>query len=171
MTACSDHAHLHIQPSGKFIIDDKYTERYVSTIGMELRTMKREAKLIKLHIWGTAGQERFSFRTSTDRDAHSITIVDDASDKEAEESSTDDVVFNLDAADGDEGTARAGKQSRSVKKNNDLFVIRKPDVHKSVNSDAYVVYGKAETEDLGAQARAQCRAFRATWRLDRWFEQ
>merc|ERR1712136_335563 len=43
----------------------------------------------------------------------------------------------------------------TVKKSkNILFVISKPDVHKSVNSDTYVVFGEAKIEDLSAQAQA-----------------
>merc|ERR1712012_520341 len=82
------------------------------------------------------------------------------------------------AADGDKGEGGAGKQNRSEKKSrkavqklgmkpvpgisrvtvkkskNILFVISKPDVHKSVNSDTYVVFGEAKIEDLSAQAQA-----------------
>merc|ERR1719229_786826 len=43
----------------------------------------------------------------------------------------------------------------TVKKSkNILFVISKPDVHKSPNSDTYIVFGEAKTEDLSAQAQA-----------------
>merc|ERR1712207_112601 len=43
----------------------------------------------------------------------------------------------------------------TVKKSkNILFVITKPDVHKSPNSDTYVVFGEAKIEDLSAQAQA-----------------
>ena len=41
------------------------------------------------------------------------------------------------------------KKSKSV-----LFVIQKPDVFKSPNSDAYVVFGEAKSEDLSAQSQA-----------------
>ncbi|CAE8705561.1 unnamed protein product, partial [Polarella glacialis] len=37
---------------------------------------------------------------------------------------------------------------------NILFVISKPDVHKSPNSDTYIVFGEAKVEDLSAQAQA-----------------
>uniref|UniRef100_A0A7S2SI79 NAC-A/B domain-containing protein n=1 Tax=Eucampia antarctica TaxID=49252 RepID=A0A7S2SI79_9STRA len=41
----------------------------------------------------------------------------------------------------------------TVKKSkNVLFVISKPDVYKSTNSDTYVVFGEAKSEDLGAAA-------------------
>merc|ERR1719229_396187 len=43
----------------------------------------------------------------------------------------------------------------TVKKNkNILFVISKPDVFKSPNSDTYIVFGEAKIEDLSAQAQA-----------------
>merc|ERR1719218_284673 len=83
---------------------------------------------------------------------------------------------NLEAAGGEAGAA--GKQNRSEKKSrkavqklgmkpvpgitrvtvkkskNILFVIAKPDVHKSPNSDTYIVFGEAKVEDLSAQAQA-----------------
>merc|ERR1719224_217180 len=40
------------------------------------------------------------------------------------------------------------KKSKSV-----CFVISKPDVFKSTQSDTYVVFGEARVEDLGAQAQ------------------
>merc|ERR1712039_594798 len=43
----------------------------------------------------------------------------------------------------------------TVKKSkNILFVISQPDVHKSPNSDTYIVFGEAKIEDLSAQAQA-----------------
>merc|ERR1712072_1533658 len=42
----------------------------------------------------------------------------------------------------------------TVKKSkNILFVISKPDVHKSPTSDTYIVFGEAKIEDLSAQAQ------------------
>merc|ERR1712066_76513 len=41
------------------------------------------------------------------------------------------------------------KKSKSI-----LFVISKPDVHKSPTSDTYIVFGEAKIEDLSAQAQA-----------------
>merc|ERR1712080_196324 len=41
------------------------------------------------------------------------------------------------------------KRSKNI-----LFVISKPDVHKSPASDTYVVFGEAKIEDLSAQAQA-----------------
>merc|ERR1712107_614644 len=91
---------------------------------------------------------------------------------------TDEDMPNLEAADGDKGECGAGKQNRSEKKSrkavqklgmkpvpgitrvtvkkskNILFVISKPDVHKSQNSDTYIVFGEAKIEDLSAQAQA-----------------
>merc|ERR1712224_996452 len=44
----------------------------------------------------------------------------------------------------------------TVKKSkNILFVISKPDVHKSPGSDTYIIFGEAKIEDLSAQAQAQ----------------
>merc|ERR1719387_356733 len=81
-----------------------------------------------------------------------------------------------DAAEG--GKEERGKQNRSEKKSrkicqklgmkpvpgiirvtvkkskNILFVISKPDVHKSPTSDTYIVFGEAKIEDLSAQAQA-----------------
>merc|ERR550537_2191727 len=43
----------------------------------------------------------------------------------------------------------------TVKKSkNILFVISKPDVHKSPVSDTYIIFGEAKIEDLSAQAQA-----------------
>merc|ERR1719479_62225 len=94
-----------------------------------------------------------------------------------EESSTDEDMPNLEAADGSKKEERS-KQNRSEKKSrkavqklgmkpvpnivrvtvkkskNILFVISKPDVHKSPNSDTYIVFGEAKIEDLSAQAQA-----------------
>merc|ERR1712136_460631 len=47
-----------------------------------------------------------------------------------------------------------GSRVTVKKSKNILFVISKPDVHKSVNSDTYVVFGEAKIEDLSAQAQA-----------------
>merc|ERR1712050_447429 len=82
------------------------------------------------------------------------------------------------AADGDGKKDEQGKQNRSEKKSrkavgklgmkpvpgivrvtvkkskNILFVISRPDVHKSPNSDTYIIFGEAKIEDLSAQAQA-----------------
>merc|ERR1712007_205445 len=82
------------------------------------------------------------------------------------------------AADGDGKKDDNAKQNRSEKKSrkavqklglkpvpgivrvtvkkskNILFVISKPDVHKSPTSDTYIVFGEAKIEDLSAQAQA-----------------
>merc|ERR1711860_158531 len=94
-----------------------------------------------------------------------------------DDDSTDDDMPNLEAADGTKKEERS-KQNRSEKKSrkaiqklgmkpvpnivrvtvkkskNILFVISKPDVHKSPNSDTYIVFGEAKIEDLSAQAQA-----------------
>jgi nascent polypeptide-associated complex subunit alpha len=51
----------------------------------------------------------------------------------------------------------------TVKKSkNILFVISKPDVYKSPNSDTYIIFGEAKIEDLSAQAQTQAaEQFRA----------
>mmetsp|Transcript_54092 Transcript_54092/g.150421 ORF Transcript_54092/g.150421 Transcript_54092/m.150421 type:complete len:190 (-) Transcript_54092:81-650(-) len=107
----------------------------------------------------------------------------DASD---DSSSTDGEMPNLEGADGEKPEERS-KQNRSEKKSrkavqklglkplpgiirvtvkkskNILFVISKPDVHKSPNSDTYVVFGEAKIEDLSAQAQASAaQQFAAT---------
>merc|ERR1712086_561940 len=80
--------------------------------------------------------------------------------------------------DGAKADGAAGKQNRMEKKSrkavqklgmkpvpgivrvtikkskNILFVISTPDVHKSPNSDTYIVFGEAKIEDLSAQAQA-----------------
>eukprot|EP00442_Polarella_glacialis_P039224 CAMPEP_0115117936 /NCGR_PEP_ID=MMETSP0227-20121206/44196_1 /TAXON_ID=89957 /ORGANISM="Polarella glacialis, Strain CCMP 1383" /LENGTH=178 /DNA_ID=CAMNT_0002519117 /DNA_START=89 /DNA_END=625 /DNA_ORIENTATION=- len=96
--------------------------------------------------------------------------------KEADsDSDSDGDMPNLEGGDGKDG---AGKQNRAEKKSrkavsklgmkpvpgivrvtvkkskNILFVISKPDVHKSPNSDTYIVFGEAKVEDLSAQAQA-----------------
>eukprot|EP00931_Biecheleriopsis_adriatica_P099647 TRINITY_DN742_c0_g2_i2.p1 TRINITY_DN742_c0_g2~~TRINITY_DN742_c0_g2_i2.p1 ORF type:complete len:210 (+),score=75.99 TRINITY_DN742_c0_g2_i2:79-630(+) len=91
------------------------------------------------------------------------------------DSDSDDDMPNLEAAGAD---GEKSKQNRSEKKSrkavqklglkpvpgivrvtvkkskNILFVISKPDVHKSPNSDTYIVFGEAKVEDLSAQAQA-----------------
>ncbi|CAE8636761.1 unnamed protein product [Polarella glacialis] len=90
------------------------------------------------------------------------------------DSDSDDDMPNLEGGEGDKGGKqnRAEKKSRkavsklgmkpvpgitrvTVKKSkNILFVISNPDVHKSPNSDTYIVFGEAKVEDLSAQAQA-----------------
>merc|ERR1712093_256551 len=99
-----------------------------------------------------------------------VEVVDDV-----EDDSTDDDMPEME--DGEEGSGKS-KQSRSEKKSrkamqklgmkavpgivrvtvkkskNILFVISKPDVHKSPASDTYIIFGEAKIEDLSAQAQA-----------------
>lgn len=89
-----------------------------------------------------------------------------------------------DAADVEEGDVGSGKeiQSRSEKKarkalsklglkrvpgitrvairrpKNVLFVIARPEVYKSANSDTYIVFGEAKIEDMNAHAQAAAAA-------------
>lgn len=61
-------------------IDDTYTDRYISTIGVDfkIKTININNKIIKLQIWDTAGQERFrTITTSYYRGAHGIIVVFD----------------------------------------------------------------------------------------------
>eukprot|EP00890_Picochlorum_soloecismus_P004073 jgi/Picsp_1/4667/NSC_02037-R1_nascent polypeptide associated complex alpha chain len=90
----------------------------------------------------------------------------------------DEVSTDDEGAEIEDGDEPRGKQSRSEKKSrkamqklgmktvpgivrvqirkskNILFVINRPDVFKSPNSDTYVIFGEAKIEDLGAQAQA-----------------
>jgi nascent polypeptide-associated complex subunit alpha len=96
--------------------------------------------------------------------------------QEAEAEDSDDEIPALEEAD--DITGEAGKHNRSEKKSrkamqklglkqvtgiirvtikknkNVLFVISKPDVFKSTNSETYVIFGEAKIEDLNAQAQA-----------------
>lgn len=61
-------------------IDDKFTESFISTIGVDfkIRTMNVGEKIVRLQIWDTAGQERFrSISASYYRNAHGIILVYD----------------------------------------------------------------------------------------------
>merc|ERR1712205_155581 len=97
--------------------------------------------------------------------------------EDSDDESTDDDMPEME--DGEDGESKGrSKQSRSEKKSrkavqklgmkpvpgivrvtvkkskNILFVISTPDVHKSPNSDTYIVFGEAKIEDLSAQAQA-----------------
>ena len=64
--------------------DDKWTDSYISTIGVDfkIRTIELDQKTIKLQIWDTAGQERFRTISSTYyRGAHGIIVVYDVTNK------------------------------------------------------------------------------------------
>ncbi|KAI3444271.1 hypothetical protein Pfo_000936 [Paulownia fortunei] len=99
-------------------------------------------------------------------------IEDEEDDDEDDEGDEDD-------AEGQEDASGRSKQSRSEKKSrkamlklgmkpipgvsrvtvkkskNILFVISKPDIFKSPNSDTYVVFGEAKIEDLSSQLQTQ----------------
>merc|ERR1719410_2248267 len=104
---------------------------------------------------------------------------EEAENESSEDSSdTEEDMPNLEGADAGEKGAERSKQNRSEKKSrkavqklgmkpvpgivrvtvkkskNILFVISNPDVHKSPNSDTYIVFGEAKIEDLSAQAQA-----------------
>jgi len=108
-------------------------------------------------------------------------------DGDDDDSDTDEDMPNLEGAD---SKGEKGKQNRSEKKSrkavsklgmkpvpgitrvtvkkskNILFVIANPDVHKSQNSDTYVVFGEAKVEDLSAQAQANAAQQMTTAGLD-----
>ncbi|CAM9673668.1 unnamed protein product, partial [Ectocarpus fasciculatus] len=97
------------------------------------------------------------------------------------EGDSDDDIPELEAQVGGDDSAepKGGKQNRNEKKarkavqklgmkavpsimrvtvkksKNILFVISKPDVHKSPSSNTYVIFGEAKIEDLSAQAQQQ----------------
>ncbi|CAN8246605.1 unnamed protein product [Cochlearia groenlandica] len=99
-------------------------------------------------------------------------VVEDVNDGEDDDDDDDDI------ADG-AGDNESSKQSRSEKKSrkamlklgmkpvtdvsrvtikrskNVLFVISKPDVFKSPNSDTYVIFGEAKIDDMSSQLQAQ----------------
>ncbi|CAA0827510.1 Nascent polypeptide-associated complex subunit alpha-like protein 1 [Striga hermonthica] len=99
-------------------------------------------------------------------------VEDDDDDDEDDDGDEDD-------AEGQEDSSGRSKQSRSEKKSrkamlklgmkaipgvsrvtvkkskNILFVISKPDVFKSPNSDTYVIFGEAKIEDLSSQLQTQ----------------
>ncbi|TVU47026.1 hypothetical protein EJB05_06602 [Eragrostis curvula] len=109
-------------------------------------------------------------------EAEEVVVEDDDDDDEDD----DDDDKDDDELDGQEGDAGGkSKQSRSEKKSrkamlklgmkpitgvsrvtvkkskNILFVISKPDVFKSPNSDTYVIFGEAKIEDLSSQLQTQ----------------
>ncbi|XP_073033584.1 nascent polypeptide-associated complex subunit alpha-like protein 1 [Primulina eburnea] len=99
-------------------------------------------------------------------------IEDDDDDDDDEEGDEDDTEGQEDAS-GSSKQSRSEKKSRkamlklgmksipgvsrvTVKKSkNILFVISKPDVFKSPNSDTYVIFGEAKIEDLSSQLQTQ----------------
>ncbi|KAF3568102.1 hypothetical protein DY000_02015104 [Brassica cretica] len=102
-------------------------------------------------------------------------VVEDVKDGEEEDDIDDDEDDNVDGA----GQNESSKQSRSEKKSrkamlklgmkpvtdvsrvtikrskNVLFVISKPDVFKSPNSETYVIFGEAKIDDMSSQLQAQ----------------
>ncbi|XP_018452540.1 nascent polypeptide-associated complex subunit alpha-like protein 4 isoform X1 [Raphanus sativus] len=102
-------------------------------------------------------------------------VVEDVKDGDEDDEDEDDDDDNVDGA----GENESSKQSRSEKKSrkamlklgmkpvtdvsrvtikrskNVLFVISKPDVFKSPNSDTYVIFGEAKIDDMSSQLQAQ----------------
>ncbi|KAL7093001.1 hypothetical protein ACP275_11G016300 [Erythranthe tilingii] len=103
---------------------------------------------------------------------HDEPLIEDEEDDDEDDEDEDD-------AEGQEDGSGRSKQSRSEKKSrkamlklgmkpilgvsrvtvkkskNILFVISKPDVFKSPNSDTYVIFGEAKIEDLSSQLQTQ----------------
>lgn len=108
---------------------------------------------------------------------HGEPTVEDEDDEDESDEDDDDYDDKDDEGKGDVGGR--GKQSRSEKKSrkamlklgmkplpgvsrvtvkkskNIMFVISKPDVFKSPNSDTYIVFGEAKIEDLSSQLQTQ----------------
>ncbi|KAJ4905873.1 Nascent polypeptide-associated complex subunit alpha-like protein 4 [Raphanus sativus] len=102
-------------------------------------------------------------------------VVEDVKDGDEDDDVDDDDDDNVDGA----GDNESSKQSRSEKKSrkamlklgmkpvtdvsrvtikrskNVLFVISKPDVFKSPNSETYVIFGEAKIDDMSSQLQAQ----------------
>ncbi|XP_078445134.1 nascent polypeptide-associated complex (NAC), alpha subunit family protein [Wolffia australiana] len=98
---------------------------------------------------------------------------DDDEEDDDDDKDEDDAEGNGEDASGKSKQSRSEKKSRkamlklgmkpilsvsrvTVKKSkNILFVISKPDVFKSPNSDTYVIFGEAKIEDLSSQLQTQ----------------
>ena len=66
-------------------VDDKYTDNYNATIGVDFKihTLNLDGKIIKVQLWDTAGQERFrTIASSYYRGAHGIVVVYDVTDQQ-----------------------------------------------------------------------------------------
>ncbi|XP_003743449.1 nascent polypeptide-associated complex subunit alpha [Galendromus occidentalis] len=113
-------------------------------------------------------------------------VVEDASDSGTDTGSEDTGAEDDKTAEGTEDATGVAKQSRyekkarklmsklglkqivgvrrvSIRKSKNIqFVIAKPDVYKSPNSDTYIVFGEAKIEDLSQQAQmAAAEKFKA----------
>ncbi|KAM3313130.1 hypothetical protein ACQJBY_032682 [Aegilops geniculata] len=110
-------------------------------------------------------------------EAEEVVVEDDDDDDGDDDDEDDDDNDDLDGQEGD--ASGKSKQSRSEKKSrkamlklgmksitgvsrvtvkkskNILFVISKPDVFKSPNSETYVIFGEAKIEDLSSQLQSQ----------------
>ncbi|CAA2986944.1 nascent polypeptide-associated complex subunit alpha-like protein 3 [Olea europaea var. sylvestris] len=103
-------------------------------------------------------------------------VIEDDDDEDEDDDEEDD---HEEGAEGEGDASGRSKQSRSEKKSrkamlklgmkpipgvsrvtvkkskNILFVISKPDVFKSPNSDTYIIFGEAKIEDLSSQLQTQ----------------
>ncbi|KAI3446543.1 hypothetical protein Pfo_003208 [Paulownia fortunei] len=104
---------------------------------------------------------------------HEEPLVEDEDDDDEDDEGDEDDAEGQEDASGRSKQSRSEKKSRkamlklgmkpipgvsrvTVKKSkNILFVISKPDVFKSPNSDTYVVFGEAKIEDLSSQLQTQ----------------
>ncbi|KAL0929023.1 hypothetical protein M5K25_000962 [Dendrobium thyrsiflorum] len=98
---------------------------------------------------------------------------EDDEDEDEDEKDDDDIEGQAGDASGRSKQSRSEKKSRkamlklgmkpipgisrvTVKKSkNILFIISKPDVFKSPNSDTYIIFGEAKIEDLSSQLQTQ----------------
>ncbi|XP_037415743.1 nascent polypeptide-associated complex subunit alpha-like protein 1 isoform X2 [Triticum dicoccoides] len=89
-------------------------------------------------------------------------IVEDDDDDDEDDDEDEDEKDDDDVAGGD--ASGRSRQSRSEKKSRKameklgmkvMFVLSKPDVFKSSNSDTYVMFGEAKIEDLSTQLHSQ----------------
>ena len=77
--------------------DEKFTESYNSTIGIDFRikTLEVDKKLVKIQIWDTAGQERYQALTKNHyQGAHGCICVFDLTSRESFERAKSDFKKN-----------------------------------------------------------------------------
>lgn len=67
-------------------MDGTYTDTFIGTIGIDfgLKTLRKNGKSIKLHVWDAAGHERFnSLASSYCNGAHGIFVVYDMTNQDS----------------------------------------------------------------------------------------
>ncbi|CAL9162059.1 unnamed protein product [Musa hybrid cultivar] len=127
-------------------------------------------------------QQQLQEQQQGERKEDDAPIVEDVKEDDSDNEDDDDDDDDDGGTEGDHGASGNGtttEQSRSEKKSrkamlklgmkpvtgvsrvtikrnkNILFVISKPDVFKSPNSDTYVIFGEAKIEDLSSQLQTQ----------------